>query len=322
MSIILHGDGLLGNMIGTVYGGQVKMAIRKYPPGSMGIAEGRLFVGQVFSEFLLVIDIETQSIVKRLHIPGGGEGEITVSPDEKTIFFASNKENQFYVIDSATYKFDTIPYPPGGRGCMSISAHPNGLFLYIGIQRGGALNGRTYYGGNCFLAIYDLNRKSYFAAIYLAEIHNDRSDDATPACIEVDPDGARIYIGMHQSKRGICVVDTNSNQIVNDIRFRKNKHNKHYDWVDPLSVKIFKKYLLSLNRNNCELVVIDKMDYKKIKSFYLGSAANGPRDIELFDDEVVISYPEKNGLIFLNLESIALNKSLQSAANASAKVRR
>ncbi len=93
--------------------------IRKYPPGDMAIAEGRLFVGQVFSEFLLVIDIETQSIVKRIYLPGGGEGQITASPDQKTLYFASNKENQFYIIDSATYTYEIVPYPAGGRGCMS-----------------------------------------------------------------------------------------------------------------------------------------------------------------------------------------------------------
>jgi DNA-binding beta-propeller fold protein YncE len=276
--------------------------IRKYPPGSMAIAEGRLFVGQVFSEFLLVIDIETQSIVKRIHIPGGGEGELTVSPDEKTIFFGSNKENQFYKIDSATYQLDTILYPSGGRGCMSIAVHPNGRFLYIGIQRGGVLNEMSYSGGNCFLAVYDLERKSYLTTIYLAEVYSGQSDDSTPACIAVDPDGERIYIGMFQSKRGICVIDANSHEIVCDIRFHKNKHNENFEWVDPLSVKVFKNYILSLNRNNCELVVLDKVAHKQIKSFYLGSAANGPRDIELFDDEVVVSYPEKNGLIFLSLE--------------------
>ncbi len=270
----------------------------------MAIAEGKLFVGQVFSEFLLVIDIATQSIVKRIYLPGGGEGQITASPDQKTLYFASNKKNQFYIIDSATYKYKAVPYPSGGHGCMSISTHPNGKLLYIGIQRGGTLNGKSYFGGNCFLAIYDITNRVYLKTLYLAEVINGRSDDSTPACIEIDPNTHKIYVGMFQSLRGICVIDANFNEIVRDIRFLKNRRNQYFEWVDPLSVKVAGKCLISLNRNNRELVVLDKNSYKVIRQIYLGEAPNGPRDIELIDSEVVISYPGRNGLIFQNLETI------------------
>lgn len=292
--------------------------IRKHPPGDIAIAEGRLFVGQVFSDFLLVIDIETHSIVKRIYLPGGGEGKIAASPDEKTIYFASNKENQFYIIDSATYRFESISYPSGGRGCMSLSADPSGRIIYIGIQRGGKLNGVSYFGGNCFLAVYDLSRKEYLKTLYLAEINNGCSDDATPACIEIDSQDQKIYIGMFQSMRGICVVDSNYYEICTDIRFKKGACNKHFNWVDPLSVKVYENYLLSLNRNNCELAILDKKSLEIIETFYLGEAPNGPRDIEIIGDEVIISYPERNGLIILNIEATSLNKSMQPTANASA----
>ena len=72
--------------------------IRKYPPGDMAIADGRLFVGQVFSDFILVIDLETHAIVKRIYVPGGGEGQIVSSSDQKTVYFASNRENRFFII--------------------------------------------------------------------------------------------------------------------------------------------------------------------------------------------------------------------------------
>mgnify|MGYP000073637736 CR=1 FL=1 len=152
-----------------------------------------------------------------------------------------------------------------------------------------------------FLAIYDLNSNSYVTTIYLAEIYNGRSDDATPACIEVDPEEQKIYIGMFQSKRGVCVIDAISNEIVNNIRFEKNEYNKNFEWVDPLSVKVFGEYIISLNRNNYELLVVNKHNYKTVKSYYLGEAPNGPRDIELFGSEVFISYPEKNGFVVINL---------------------
>lgn len=298
-----------------ITGGRV---IRKHPPGDMAIAEGRLFVGQVFSDYLLVIDIETQSIVKRIYLPGGGEGQIVAASNEKTIYFASNRENQFYIIDSATYRIETISYPPGGRGCMSLSASPDGALIYIGVQRGGGFNNISYPGGNCFLAVYDLHRKQYAKTVYLAEINNGRSDDATPACIEVDSENNKIYVGMFQSMRGICVVDSISHEIHAEIRFDKSTHNKNFDWVDPLSLKIHKSYILSLNRNNRELVVMNRVSHEVINKIYLGEASNGPRDIEIVGEEVIISYPDRNGLIVLNIEATSLGESMQPTATESA----
>lgn len=281
--------------------------IQKNQPGNMAIAEGKLFVGQVFSEFLLVIDVETHSIVKRIYLPGGGEGQVAASPDEKTIYFASNRENQFFIIDSATYKFYTVDYPTGGRGCMSLHADPNGKNIYIGIQRGGKLNGISYFGGNCFLAVYDIFQKRYLKTLYLAEVANGRSDDATPACIYVDSKDGNIYVGMFQSIRGICVIDAISFEIKTEVRFQNSIHNKYFEWVDPLSVKIYGNYIISLNRNNRELVFIDKNTLKILETIYLGEAPNGPRDIEIFNDEIIVSYPERNGLIIITVEDASLN---------------
>jgi hypothetical protein len=190
--------------------------------------------------------------------------------------------------------------------------------VYIGIQRGGKLNGESYFGGNCFLAIYDLRKKSYFRALYLAEVENGRSDDATPACIEVDPTNGKIYIGMFQSMRGICVIDSNTLELGKDIRFQRSAINKHFEWVDPLSVKIYGDYILSLNRNNRELVVLNKFSLEKIRTYYLGDSANGPRDIEIVNNEVIVSYPERNGLIILNIDQGELNNSMQPIDKASA----
>ena len=121
---------------------------------------------------------------------------------------------------------------------------------------------------------------------------------------------------MFQSMRGVCVVDSNSYDVCADIRFQKGAHNKHFNWVDPLSVKVYENYLLSLNRNNSELAVLDKTSLEVIETFYLGDAPNGPRDLEIISDEVIISYPERNGLIILDIEATPLNKSIQPTANA------
>ena len=55
---------------------------------------------------------------------------------------------------------------------------------------------------------------------------------------------------------------------------------------------------------------------ENIETIYLGDAANGPRDIQIVNDEIIISYPERNGLIILGIEKMSLNKSMQPTADA------
>lgn len=185
-----------------------KREIRRYPPGDMTIADEKLFVGQVFSDFIIMIDIDTKAIVKRLTIPGGGEGKLTSSKDGRHVFFASNRVEQFFIIDSATYEFEAIRYPSDGRGSMSIFAHPRKKLLYIGIQRGGKLNGRSYLGGNSFLAVYDLDRREYVNEIYLAEIIGSRCDDSSPICITYDKTKEIIFVWVCFNRGKVFIKST------------------------------------------------------------------------------------------------------------------
>jgi hypothetical protein len=280
--------------------------IRSYQPGSMAIADGKLFLGQVFSEFLLSIDLDTHAVVKRLTLPGGGEGQVTASPDGRHIYFSSNRVEQFFIVDSATYEFEAVSYPGKGRGSMSILTHPHKPLLYIGIQRGGAKNGKSYFGGNSFLAIYDLNARKYVGTVYLAEIINGRSDDSAPICISYDEVRNQIYVGMFQSMKGIYKIDGDTNEIVGNISFAPNSHNRHFTWVDPLAQTFYKDFILSVNRNNYELAILRKDSEAVIDTIFLGEAPNGPRDLVVVKKEAIISYPARNSLIFVDLDKIAL----------------
>ena len=275
--------------------------IAQYPPGNVACANGKLFVGQVFSEFVLVIDIDTQSIIKRIRIPGGGEGAIAASPDGRHVYFASNKENSLFVIDSATYEYESFDYPQGGRGSACILPHPSKPLLYIGIQRGGNRRGVSYAGGNCFLAVFDLDGRRYIADLYLAEVENGLSDDSTPICLTYDEKHACLFVGMFQSLRGICRIDELGREILDDFRFVPTARNRHFRWVDPLSQALYRDKLLSVNRNNRELVMLNKTNGRIERSAYLGEAPNGPHSVAVVDDVAIISYPEREGLIFHRL---------------------
>ena len=273
----------------------------QHPPGNVACAGGKLFVGQVFSDFVLVIDIETQSIIKRIPIPGGGEGAIAASPDGRNVYFASNKVPSFFIIDSATYTYSAVDYPKGGRGSLCVLPHPHKPLLYIGVQRGGNPPGVTPLGGGSFLVVYDLDRHEYLGFLYLAEVEEGRSDASIPICLTYDEAHPCLLVGMLQSLRGICCVDELGGEILDNLRFLPNSRNKHFRWADPLSQALYRDKILSVNRNNCELVTLDKLTGSVEISVYLGEAPNGPHSVAVFGDMAIISYPELGGLIFHNL---------------------
>ena len=124
--------------------------IRRYPPGDMACADGKLFVGQVFSEFLLVVDIETQSVVKRVMLPGGGEGAVAASADGRTVFFASNKTNSFFVVDAATYGYDEVAYPPAEGAVCACSLTRGSRFCIWESSVAAVIGGRRMRAGTAF----------------------------------------------------------------------------------------------------------------------------------------------------------------------------
>jgi hypothetical protein len=278
--------------------------IRGHPAGSIAIADGRLFVGQVFSDVVLVIDLATHAIVKRIAIPGGGAGQLAASADERTVYFASNSVSQFYAIDSATYAFTTVSYPQGGRGCLTVLPDPSGRLLYIGISRGGKINGKPYPEANSYLATYDLTRNCYIADCQLAEVTDGKTDDATPICITYDKIQNELYVGMFQSMRGICVIGAESTSWKRDIRFERSKWNTNFPWVDSISQVIADGLLLSVNRNNLELAILDRHSLQLLNTVYLGQSPNGPRAVVVWKRQAVVSYPGRNGLIFLSLDDL------------------
>ena len=101
--------------------------------------------------------------------------------------------------------------------------------------------------------------------------------------------------------RGICRIDEEGQAILDNIRFSRNLRNKHFRWVDPLAQALYGDKLLSVNRNNRELVTLDKVTGRMERSAYLGEAPNGPHTVVVVGDFAIISYPGRGGLIFHNL---------------------
>jgi outer membrane protein assembly factor BamB len=263
-----------------------KRHVLLYPPGDLVAANGKLFVGQIFSDFLVVFDLATMWVVKR--IPIEGEGNFAAAPDGKTVYFASNKKNEFYAIDTETYRFRTVRYPEGGRGIGSIALSPDGKRLYLGIQRGGrAPDGREHAGGNCFLAVYDLTKRRYAGTLYLAQIlQAGESDDGVPDKLLFSSDGRKLYAGMFQSLAGIYVIDPEKLRIERNIAFSTNPRNRYFNWVDPIGLATYQTWLLAANRNNRELVVLDGTSYKLLARMSFAEENRGIAKVVVAGDRI------------------------------------
>ena len=105
--------------------------------------------------------------------------------------------------------------------------------------------------------------------LYLAEIKDHVSDDSAPVCLTFDEALSCLFVGMFQSKRGICRIDELGGEILDEMSFAPNSRNVHFRWVDPLSQVLYRGNLLSVNRNNRELVLVDKLTARVEHSVYL-----------------------------------------------------
>jgi DNA-binding beta-propeller fold protein YncE len=269
-------------------------------PGEMVVANGKLFVGRIFSEDLVVFDPASMKVVQR--IPVGGEASIIASADGKTVYHASNKENCFRIIDAATYKYTTVPYPEGGFGIGTVALSPDGKRLYLGIQRGGKPpTGKSLSSGNTFVAVYDLAARKYAGTVYLADADAAVGGDSSIVNkILPSPDGRRLYVGLFQSPAGIKVVDARKLQYLHPISFEVRPNNSNYRWVNPTDLAFVQKWLVSANRTNGELAVIDPGSSKVLARFRLPDVSRKLEDVPMPTSKAAGAARDLNQLLVQN----------------------
>jgi len=237
-------------------GGEVR-EVRRAAGGDLALAAGKVFVGQVFQGSVLVVDRDTFTPVRRLAL--GGAGCLAASPDGRTVYFASNTEPEFHIIDTKTYKHRTVAYPTDGRGIGCLAVSPDGKRLYLGISRGGKLpDGTRLSGGNAFLAAYDLAKGEYSGTAFLARKRPDGTgDDGMPTSLAFAPDGKRLYVGTFQCEAGVLVVDPFKMQVAENIYFGSKEQTPAFAWVNPMSLAVYDRWLLVAVRRNHEVAVLD-----------------------------------------------------------------
>ena len=232
--------------------------VHSYAGGPVAFASGRLFVDQVFSDSLLVVDPPTMRVIKRL--PLGGEGNLAATPDGKTVVYTSNRTHEFHLIDPETYRHTSVAFPDASPLAGSLIVSPDGRFVLIGFQAGAkpSVGAAEVAGANPFLAAYDLREKKYAAMVSLPEPEIEGTKD--PACpfgLAASPDGRRVYVGMFQSRSGVRVIDATRWKVKDDIRFTPNSRAGDWKWTNPLGMAFYRNWLFIANRENEEVVIVD-----------------------------------------------------------------
>lgn len=258
--------------------------------GRIAVAGGRIFIATPFTASLHVLDARTYAPVAML--PIGGSGRFAVGPGDRVVYFASNVEPRFHVIDVRTLESRSVAYPEGARGIGAICLAPDGR-LCLGIQRGGRRPGRPAIGGgNTFLAIYDLERAEYTGTVYLAGLVDQRSDDSSSSVILNGPSGL-LYVGVWQSVHAFRVVDPNRLVVDHDVDLPvPNDPTYPFPWPNVQTAVFVGDRLVTLLREG-EIHVWDPRVRHLQTVLQLGSTSSpNPGPALLHDESLYVSHPE------------------------------
>ncbi|MBN8564722.1 MAG: HNH endonuclease [Leptolyngbya sp. UWPOB_LEPTO1] len=280
--------------------------IRRYPPGDMILVDNKLFVGQIFSEFVLVIDLNSKEVIKR--IPVGGEGNFSYCSVNKLLYFASNNLGVFFIINPINYQFKAVSYPEPSLHIGNTFCHPDSGLFYITLHRTSVrdlarTNDEEVDEANCFIVIYNPSENKYISHVSLTIDEEDKLERCWASSIAYDRHNKTLYIGMLGSPKNIYIFDTVTNKILSFIKTRPNTKNKN-DHVDSLSLALYQDYLISVNRSNYELEIIERHTLQHLLSVPLGGVGNGPRHICICNNQAYISHSEYAGVIHADLNKL------------------
>ena len=91
---------------------------------------------------------------------------------------------------------------------------------------------------------------------------------------------------MFQSLAGIQVVDTTTLKWVENIPFKASPLNTYFKWADPLGVAVYRRWLLSANRHNNELMVVDRASARAVARLSFAGAGQSLNTITVQGDRI------------------------------------
>jgi len=277
--------------------------IRRHPPGDICIVGRKLFVGQVFSEYLVVIDLASKKLVKR--IPVGRSGEMTYNSISGQLYFSSSHLSKIFEINPSTCETKEIAYPESIASAGAILCAPKLNQLYIGLHRTRFVDharaeGQDVEVVNSYVAIYDLLSSEYIDYISLTASQEDVLERCWPSCMIYESCKNLIYIGMLGSPKNIYILDTAERELTSYIQSSINSKNRS-DHADSLSLSFYRDFLIVINRSNYELLFLEKDGFREVLSIPLGGNGNGPSHVCIVGDYAYVSHSEYSGIICVDL---------------------
>ena len=280
--------------------------IKNFPPNDIVLVGNKLFTEQSFSEFVVVIDLASNNIVKRIGV--GGEGKLAYCNKFNSVYFASNKNNYFAIISPKDYLFKLISYPESELRVGTIFCHPGASSIYLGLHRTSKLDNLQRSGKGVdipysFVVVYNPLEEQFISKIELVVESDDKWERGWPCAMAFDEKSGMLYVGMLGLSKNILVIDVSTNKIVKFVKTQPNNRSKRAG-VDTLSLALYDKYLLAINRANFEMAVYDRNDLTHKLSVPLGGVNNGPRHITVFENHAFVSHSEYNGVIDIDLVAV------------------
>ena len=269
------------------------------PPNDIVIAKEELIVSQSFCEDILILSKENMELKNRIPLIGGGK--LALNNNANILAVGNRKKNKLFLVNLKTYQIDTFNFPFSGRGISSI--HMNQDEIILGIQRGEISSKQ----GNCFAAYFDLKNHQFTDSTYLGEIDlvTNKNDISTPNFILEDQKYKKTYIGLFQSIAGIKSIDNETKKVKSKISFEPNGENSYFKWVDPLSLGIYKDWLLSLNRHNKEIVFIERSTEKKVCQIHFDEFSGSTNSFVIHNQIAYVADKRNDRIYIIPLDEIA-----------------
>src|SRR5262245_26055142 len=206
----------------------------------------KAYIGNFKDNTISVMDIEQKRVTATIQVPPGPHG-ITITPDNRWVYVASDGASTVSVIDTTTDK--VIENIEVGKNPHGTAATPDGRLVLVGVYDTDAVvfidtatrkvvgmvavgkphniavhpNGRVAYVGSqapgkFSLAIIDLTDRKVAATVPL---------EKTPRGLEFGPMGRQLYI-TQAGIDSVVVVDPSDNKIIGEIPVGVSPHYAHF----------------------------------------------------------------------------------------------
>jgi YVTN family beta-propeller protein len=168
-------------------------------------ANGRYLIASCeFSGTLVKVDVESQSVVGTLELPGGGSGmpqDVKLSPDGKVFYVADMRADGVYLIDGDAFKI--IVFMPTGKGTHGLYASRDSRVLYVSNRGEGSIS------------VIDFASRKI--------IHKWPIPHGSPDMGGVSADGKVLWLSGRYT-REVYAIDTGDGHLLARIRVGKGPH--------------------------------------------------------------------------------------------------